>query len=462
MKTTSSRRQFIHSIVGGAAAGQLMQLMPHAAFGQAATPKRLLVVFHPMGYLETSFFPTVQGGNLVLGETQKVLEPHKSKLIYLDGLMKTDRPQWYDFEARKQIRDNEHGSGINGVFTGSRLVPGGDFADSASIDQAVANFVYAQTPTPFKSIDLAVNAGDGGHAHAFFVGSGNPVKPMRTAPQAWETLFSKLQTQTPGPADNTASLKFKAQRQRVIDNTRAEFEAVCARIGSQEKRMCDAHLAGILQLESRQKALSTVAASCSKPATPPTEAADTQAEIRARIDLIKSAFACNLSRVATLQIGNADGGVDLPGFANQHATTHGAGDNPTPQVMADHKKWDSWWASQWAYLLQQLDSVQEGNGTMLDNTLILFGSDTTTGQTIGVGAHQSYRFPMWLAGGSNFAFKTGRALALPYLAYKNYDKDGGKWTSTNAVLVSVARAMGLDISKFGTWDGGQGPVQGLA
>lgn len=253
-----------------------------------------------------------------------------------------------------------------------------------------------------------------------------------------------------GP-DNTAFLKAKALKQRVIDTSRAELKAVCDRIGAAEKAMCDAHLQGISQLESRLNGLQPVAsAGCSKPAAP-VSSGDPQPTIRANMDLIRSAFACDMSRVATLQMGGADGGISVSGFANQHETTHAVN-------IGDHKKWDAWWASQWAYLLQQLDSVKEGNGTLLDNTLIVFGSDTTTAQSLSTGAHEFYRFPIWLAGGSNFAFKTGRTIKLATPARPA----NAQWRYHNTLLVSVARAFGLDINTFGTWDQGKGPMAELA
>jgi len=144
------------------------------------------------------------------------------------------------------------------------------------------------------------------------------------------------------------------------------------------------------------------------------------------------------------------------------------GDNPTPQAAADHKKWDSWLAMQWAYLLGQLDSVPEGNGTMLDNTLVVFGSDTTTGQTLQKGAHVGFRFPMWIAGGSNFAFRTGRQVMVPLMplhfgatAANSWGYNPGKYLYHNALLLSVARAFGMNISSYGSYDQGQGGVPGL-
>lgn len=459
IKAAPSRRKFIQSLVGGAAASKLMALLPHAAFAAGAAPKRLLCVFHPMGYLENSFWPTGEGPAFTLGETQQALNPYKNKLLYVDGLMNTSGA-WWDARWKSHEVDNEHGNGINGTFTGSWI--DGTYAASPSIDQAVANALYAQSPTAYKSISLGLNAGAGGHGNAFFVSAGVPVKPMTSATQAFNTLFANLQVQPSGtPPDDSAFLKHKMAKQRVIDNVRAELKAVCDRIGTAEKQMCEAHLDGINQLESRLKmSQAPVVAGCNKPAAA-AESTDPQTGVRQRMDLIRSAFACDLSGVATLQIGGADSAFDVSGLPNQHSTTHGSGAGASPTTLADHKRWDAWWASQWAYLLQQLDSVQEGNGTLLDNTLILFGSDTTTGTdpVLGQGAHYSYRFPLWMAGGSSFAFRTGRSVKLDHpKTAPSPGAWGPSWTYHNALLLAVARVFGLNVNAFGTMDQGKGPL----
>jgi len=107
---------------------------------------------------------------------------------------------------------------------------------------------------------------------------------------------------------------------------------------------------------------------------------------------------------------------------------------------------------------------------MLDNTLVVFGSDTTTGQTLAVGAHNGFRFPMWIAGGGNFAFETGRQMMLPAMPPGTpatasnkwgYDYKGGKYLYHNALLVSVAQAFGMPINSYGSHDQGVGGVPGL-
>ena len=242
--------------------------------------------------------------------------------------------------------------------------------------------------------------------------------------------------------------------------------------GAEDKRKVEAHLEGISSLENRLSSLApnpsgsvagpaapagSTTAGCAKPTL--RAVSDTVNAIHTQMDLITSAFACDLTRTATLQLGNADGFRDLPGFPNQHNTTHGKSAGASASVIADHKKWDRFYAERWAYLFGKLDSIKEGNGTLLDNTLIVFGSDTTTAQSFEYpGAHSFHRFPMWLAGGGNFAFKTGQHIKLPLGPSPRSLLLTTKWTAHQRLLTSVAQAFGMNVDKFGASDIGSGPL----
>lgn len=448
-----SRRGLLHSAIAGGMASPLLPFLPHAARSQAAAPKRLLVVFHPMGYLESGFFPKITTEtDFALGETMAPLAAFQNKLILLDGLENRGGTWTYGFVNGKQL-DNEHGLGMASAFTGSgKKLSGGEYADSISIDQAVADFVYKQTPTRFRNLALGVNAGSpGGHTSCFFTGPSTPVNNQNSPIAAFDNVFRDLATGG-GTSDNSAALaRIKKQRQSVIDLVRSDVSSICNRLGTTEKQKCDAHLAGIRQMEAALNSVKpTVSTGCSKPAAP--SAADLVATAHSQMDVVTAAFTCDLTRVATIQMGGADGGSDPPGF-NHHNVAHATGDtNLAANVVADHKKIDLWFNERFAYLLRKLDSVQEANGTLLDNTLILFGSDTTQGTSTGmVGAHQSARFPFFLAGGANFAWKTGRALPLIPAGTK-------KWIPHNRLLVSIAQKFGLQVNTFGTHDPGTGTL----
>lgn len=450
-----NRRHFLSAALAGGVASHLLPFIPSAVRAAGASPKRLLVVFHPMGWLETSFFPTLAANKVdfELGESCKPMAAHKNKLIFMDGLENRGGIWTYGFVNGKQL-DNEHGLGMSAAFTGSRKDSSGTFAMGPSIDQAVADHLYAATPTKFRSIALGVNAGSpSGHSSTFFSKSETPVNPQNSAKAAFDTFFKDVPTGAGGGAPSADLVaRARKQRQSVIDMVRAELNSLCGNAGQAEKEKCEAHLAALRQQENALAQLTVpVAASCTKPQSP-VASSDLVANMHAQMDIVAAAFTCDLARVATIQMGGADGGVDPPGFEH-HNTTHAVGDsNGAAGPVANHKQIDLFFANRYAYLLKKLDSVQEADGTLLDNTLILFGSDTTSGMSPGAaGAHQATRFPFWMAGGGNFAFKMGRALQYTTPVAK-------KWVPHNRMLVSIAQAFGLGVDKFGTLDPGTGPL----
>jgi hypothetical protein len=442
-------------------AASLLPLLPQLARAQVAPPKRLLVVFSPLGYLESAFWPKdLPGGGFDLGETMTALNPYKSKLIYPDGIF-MHGGVWYLNQG-----DGEHGYGMANVFTGSRK--GQTYAGGPSIDQVVANHLFAQQPTAFRSLSLGVNAGSpNAHSSCFLSAPGTPVNPQNSPAAAYESVFKNVVTSGPGPApDMTAAIRLRKQKQSVLQMVRGEVNALCKRIGAQEKEKCEAHLAGLEQLERQLPSVTPVGpvTGCEKPAVP--TGAELVSNIHQQMDIISAAFACDLTRVATLQLGFADGGLSPFPNINQHDTTHSAGNNNgayTQQAISDHKTFDRWFADQWAYLLGKLSAVQESNGSLLDNTLVLFGSDTTSSTSPTQGAHSSKRFPYFLAGGGNFAFPTGRHLIYapadaPTPRYDDMIKPAyaSKVAVGNRLLVSIAQKFGITANTFGDFDPGSG------
>jgi hypothetical protein len=454
-----SRRKLLAGLVGAGAAARLLPFLP-ATVGAAAAPKRLLVVFSPMGYFESSFWPTggaADGTGWTIGETMTALAPWKDKLIYPDGLDN------YGAEYYFPDDENEHGSGMAMIFTASHH---SGSSEGQSIDGLVADTLWAQQQTKYKSLNLGVNAPTpGGHTSCFFSKARTPVNAQNDPAAVFASVFNGVTAGGGGMAapDTAAFARGKKQKQSVIDLVKGDLARVCAGVGAEDKRKCDAHLDAVRTIEQRlassQATPPPTLTGCVPPAAP--KGGDLVAQTHAQMDLITAAFSCDLTRVATLQLGFCDGGLDpLPGL-NQHDTTHSINPNLDPTAIANHKKFDRWFADRWAYLFGRLSSVQEGNGTLLDNTLVLFGSDTTTGVTVEQGAHCLWRTPLWMAGGGNFAFKTGRRLVFTH-PKDNFSMATVKgWTPVSRLHVSIARAFGAQIDTFGNMDPGSGPLAGL-
>lgn len=428
-----------------AGASALLPFLPVAARAQdASAPKRLLVVFSPMGYLESGFFPSGTTSDFQLGETMTALEPFKQQLIYLDGLNMYGA-QWFFPDD-----DNEHGSGMAMCFTGSRKE---NYATGPSFEQVIADKLYAEHPTAFRAIGLGVNAPDpSGHTSCFFQASQRPVNAQNSPIAAFDALFKDVPV---GDGQVDAALaRRRAQKQSVIDLVRGELKDVCGRVGAQEQDKCEAHLAALRQMETRISGQPGVT-ECQKPAAPTGE--DLVSRIEAQMDLVSAAFTCDLSRVATLQLGFCDGGLDMIPGLNHHDITHATGDSKlAADVVDNHKRIDRWFADRWAYLLGKLAAVQENDGSLLDNTLVVFGSDTTTGTQTAIGAHQHLRFPYWLAGGKNFAFPTGRYLKLTHPDGSDDMAEAAAWPSQSRLFVSILQKFGIEQSTFGNMDPGSG------
>ena len=170
-----------------------------------------------------------------------------------------------------------------------------------------------------------------------------------------------------------------------------------------------------------------------------------RAVLRAQIDLCVAGFSCDATRFASIQCSSAVNALrftfmDLDQYEG-HGLSHAGDGNELLQAQ-----WDQmliWYSEQLAYLLQRLASVPEGEGTMLDNTLVLCVNEISRGNT-----HSLDDMHFLLAGGAGGRVRGGR-----YLRY-----EGGPH---NDLLVSVLHALGLDDEAFGDRRFCNGPLNGL-
>ncbi len=476
-RTRVTRRNVLAGVAGVALPSALLPFVPSAARGQVTPPKRILFYFHSMGFLEEYFWPAktqtdlVRPGtfteNFTLGESLKALQPWSKKMLMIDGI------NCFGIGVSNvtyQICDNAHGKGIKMIFTGGKtlgpngakpgnsrdaectndLATGWQPADGPSLDQVLAARIGRDTA--YKSLHLSVAAGTGTHRHAFWAGSNQPITAEENPQAAFTRLFGNLST------DTAQAAKLKARRQSVVDLVRDELNRLNGKLGASQKIKVESHLSAIRDLELR---LNVPAPNCSKPNAPAGETGSprvgqpAQNAIRAHMDVLVNAFRCDLTRIGTLQLGNADDGPIPDGQPlERHPAAHSVNDtNPDrTRAVSSYRRTDEWYASHLAYLLQKMDAIDEGNGTMLDNTLIVFGTDTQGWLRDGGTAHMGNRFPTLLIGGQNHFFKTGR-----YVKTKVYDIAGGSegknsLPSHHRILVAIAQKYGFDISTFGSFD----------
>jgi hypothetical protein len=440
-----TRRHLLKRLGIAAAASPLVPLFhSELASGQAAAPpKRLILFFTPHGTVWNQWAPTGTASAFTLSPILSPLERHKSRLTVLAGVGIPDKGV-----------GAPHTKGPSLLWTGSTLADDGTFNrtdcsggctfgwnTSASIDQLVVNAL--KPTTVYKSLQFGVRCGGNNPAsRMIYTAAQQPLAPETDPWAAFGRLFST-------PTAPTALAKLQAERKSSLDVVAAELGAIRMRLPAADRAKLEAHLASVSALEKRL--LATQPAACAPPMLGAKlnagDQVNTPTVVDRQLDLMTAALACDLTRVASFQysIGDNDGTTYswLGHTVAHHGMTH-APDSDTA-TWASVAQIYTWYATKFGELLDRLAAVKEGAGTMLDNTLVVWGSELGKGNS-----HSFAQVPFVLAGGAGGALRPGRFLQYP------------AGTQHNRLLVAIAQAMGVtDVDKIGSTDAGSGPLSGL-
>ncbi len=408
-----SRRLFLRGAAGAALALPLLESWPRRALaGPKGPPLRALFVFLPNGVHLPAWRPQAEGPLLALPPTLEPLLPHRKWLNVLGGL------------TLDGARDHGDGPGDHAragaaFLTGAhpRKTGGADIQAGLSIDQALARAIGQETP--FPSVELGTEpslqggACDSGYSCAYSsnVAWSSPSTPLAKEidpSRAFTRLFLDGEGLTPDE---------RARRDRwrgsVLDLVQDEAKRARTRLAGTDRTKLDEYLEAVRELERRLgKARGGRAEGrAGGPAAPtPTTGipSDKGEHVRALFDVVRFAFQTDVTRVATVMIGNAGSNrshreVDVA--EGHHDLSHHGGDAARHERL---RRVDRFHVEQLAYLLAQLREVDEGGRTLLDNTVIVFGSGIADGDR-----HDHGDLPILLCGGAGGAIAGGRHLRYP-------------------------------------------------
>jgi hypothetical protein len=416
------------------------------AEGQAtAAKKRLILLTSGNGTVLEAWRPTASGGALTsLNQCMAPLEAHMQDLLVLDGL------GW----------DYGDGPGVDHMriammWSGSPMLEGDDFSNSTgdrpcgwgssiSIDQHVANFLAETVPTPFKSLEFGV---DVSRHHIYtrvsYAGPNQPIAPEGDPYAMFDRVFADIGSQ---PTDSAALERIRLRRKSILDAVTSNLSSVQGKVSAADRIKMDAHLEAIRSIEKRLD--STTPVSCAPPVLG--EMIDPEANdnfpalSRLQLDMMVAALACDVTRVTSMLWAGAANEVRFTWLGQDdghHTISHDDSDNGQTQRIDAH----AWFSGEVAYLLDKLKATPDGEGTLLDNSLMVWGNELADGA-----AHSQSPIPIVVAGRAGGAItSTGR--------YIDYDD-----MRHNSLLVSIANLMGMtDVTQFGSLDDGSGPLQGL-
>jgi hypothetical protein len=450
-----------HLLRGALAASATMPLLDaRRAVGQSAAPVRLVVFATPNGTRNSLFWPTGTETNFQLNQITAPLEPYKSKLTFLKGIRLNDSLQ---NGALGGTLGSEHARGTGGMLTARPLNSGSEFesfgnttsgwGSGQSIDQYLAE--QLAPPTTFKSLQLGVHVRDTEvRARISYAASNQPIPPREDPKDVFNALFGAVLPGMPGGSD-PALERLWAQRKSVFDLSNAETNRVKQLVGAEDRLKLEAHLTAMRDVEQRLVGTPGAGPMPSATCTPPTLAEvdlgvdDQYVEAgKLQMDLAAAALACDQTRILTLQWSYAESEhlFQFLGFSgNHHVISHDFAQSGTN--FQAYNAIQTWYAEQLAYFLGKLDSYQEGDRTLLDNTLLLWA--TEIGEST---QHDLTMMPYVLAGSAGGAITPGRLLDFSQSRRDN-----------NQMLISIAHALGAtDLSEFGDASGAMGPLPGLA
>lgn len=439
-----SRRKLLASLGGAGAVAALSPFVPlFQAEAQDGAPKRLLIFQTSMGM--GSLYPGnwhPQDGNTALRiASDSILAPLRGledRLLVMNGI---------DMQSARDMRlPGGHPLGLGNLLTGTKLVTGsgglvggGDrdwraVTGGPSVDQYIASELGA------RSLELAVSTSPRASAtyktRMSFRSPTEPITPEYDASAMLERLWGGG---VPG-GDNDAA----ERRQRAMfDHIHQELSTVVGRASGEDRDKIRTHLSA---LEAVQAEIGGVAgATCMTPSLG--DQSTIPQQLSAQMRLITAAFSCNIAQVASIMVGGyAPHGWRfdwLPGGRMDafHGLSHRGPSDTNAQM--DMNRALTWYSEQFRDLIQMLDAVPEGDGTMLDNTTVLWCTEMSRGDT-----HDHRNMPFIIAGGSHY-FNTGR--------YLNFNGE-----PHNGLLISLCHSMGLEVDRFGDPEYASGPLARLA
>lgn len=444
-----NRRAVLRGAGGIAIALPWLEIMTpeRRALAQSPPARHLITVFTPGGTVLDNWKPNgvVSESNFSFGPILAPLEPVKSRVLGFSGV---------DFVIWKPFAGEQNQSGIVGWLTGMGQRGAGTFPSGPSIDQVLAPTL--SKGQRLESLQLAVRWGTGkSHGKPSPINIANyaddakatPIAPRIDPQEAWRTLFGAL---LPEPQQ-------QGWDRSILDAVSDRYSRLAKRVGKADRERLEQHLSKVRELEMQLQGMP----SCAVPSRVDTSDYDPDAGLlstddgsfrdpmtdaaipkvgRFMIDMLVMALACRITSVASLQWSDTEAKHTFPWLGlNEHLSFYMNDGGYHPKECTQIF---TWYATQHAYLIDQLGRAQTADGSLLDESIVFFGS-----QLQNPADHTKTDMPYLLAGNGG-GLRTGRWLQ------KNHE-------SHNDLLVSLLNLFGDERQTFGEPEYCTGPMGGL-
>jgi hypothetical protein len=439
------RRTFLRGLGTAMALPFMESALPRSIWAAGApgakAPLRMAFLFIPNGAHMFAWTPEKEGADFSLPATLEPLAKLRGKFSVLSGLA-------HDTGFAHGDGAGDHARSAATFLTGVHPVKtdGKGIRAGISVDQIAAEKIGRETK--FASLELGCEEGrlagscDSGYSCAY---SNNISWRSPTAPAGKEVnprqLFDRLFGN--GQSEDTTQSRAKRdlEKKSILDLVQQDARSLRRRLGKDDARKLDEYLTGVREIEARVENNDEELFVEEGMARPRGVPKDYEKHARLMGDLLTVAFQSDLTRVASWMFANegSDKNYKTLGISEGHHTlSHHQGEDEKQQKIA---KINRYHMEQFAYFLQRLESIPDGDGTLLDNTMIVYGSGIGDGNR-----HNHDDLPILLAGGGAAGFKLGQ-----HLRYE-------KGTPLMNLYLTMLHTVGIDVDAVGD---STGPLKGI-
>jgi Protein of unknown function (DUF1552) len=428
------RRTFLRGVLGGAIALPLLDSMIPAltaATKTAASPKtRLGFMYVPHGAVMDKWTPAAEGAGFEFTPILKPLEPFRNQLLVFTGLANKAAESQGDGGGDHARSAPSYLSGVHPLRT-----EGEDVRAGTTIDQIAAQQLGQDTPLP--SLELGtedtglVGVCDVGYSCAYMnsISWRTPTQPlpMEINPRVvFERLF--------GDGGNAADRLARKQEDRsILDSITGEVSHLQTGLGTRDRGKISDYLDNIREIERRiQMAEKRASLNVQVPETPigVPDSFDEHAKLMYELQVL--AFQAEITRVSTFMIARDLSQRTFPqiGVPEPHHSVSHHGNNPV--MIAKLEKINTYHATLFAYFLERLRATPDGDGNLLDHSMILYGSSMSNPNE-----HNHFPLPLLVAGGASGKLAGGRHLKFT------------ERTPMSNLLVSLLEKAGIEKGSLG-------------
>jgi hypothetical protein len=375
----------------------------------AKPPVRMAFAYVPNGIVMQDWTPQAEGASFALPRLLEPIAELRNKVLVLSGLT---------HNGGRALGDGpgDHARAASTFLTGvhPKKTSGADISVGISADQVAAQAIGKATK--FASLEIGCEDGrlvgncDSGYSCAYsnsiaWKTASTPLPPEINPRSVFERLFAGWES----GEDAVTRARRQRYNRSILDFVMEDTAKLQGKLGPTDRRKMDEYLTAIREIESRiqkaEKQSAEIVPPMGKPDGIPIDYTD---HSRLLFDLLAVALQTDLTRIATFMLGREGSGRAYReiGISDaHHPLTHHRGNQ---EMIAKVAQINRYHMEQFAYFLKKLDSIQEGDGTLLDHSMIIYGSGLSDGNR-----HQHNDLPCLLAGGAAGTLRTGRHVRYP-------------------------------------------------